>query len=149
MATQRGKDGNNRKRPTRFTKTLQAQFLEYVRKCGFVSRAAESVGVRYQTIRYHAKQNDDFQKAIDEALLYYTESLEIEADRRGKEGIEKPIFYQGEKVDTVKEYSDQLLMFRLKALRPDKYRERVDQNVTGDLKIEIVQFGSGDESDDE
>lgn len=36
---------------------------------------------------------------------------------------------------TVKEYSDQLAMFMLKAHRPDKYRERSDVNVTGSIDI--------------
>ncbi len=33
--------------------------------------------------------------------------------------------YKGKPCGVVREYSDNLLMFRLKALMPDKYRERV------------------------
>ena len=40
-------------------------------------------------------------------------------------GIEKPIYYKGERVDTVREYSDNLLMFRTKKLRPE-YRDNYD-----------------------
>lgn len=36
---------------------------------------------------------------------------------------------------TVKEYSDQLAIFLLKAHRPDKYRERSDVNITGQIDI--------------
>jgi len=36
---------------------------------------------------------------------------------------------------TVKEYSDPLAIFLLKAHRPDKYRERSDVNVTGQIDI--------------
>ena len=35
-------------------------------------------------------------------------------------------WYKGQPGGYVREYSDLLLMFRLKALRPEKYRERVD-----------------------
>ena len=50
-----------------------------------------------------------------------------EADRRAKDGVLKPVFYKGEIVGSIPQYSDNLLMFRLKALRPDKYRERFIQ----------------------
>lgn len=39
------------------------------------------------------------------------------------------------KVATVKEYSDTLAIFLLKAHAPEKYRERADVNVTGELRI--------------
>ena len=51
--------------------------------------------------------------------------LEAEADRRAVEGVVKPLFYKGQRLPVeVREYSDVLLMFRLKALRPEQYRER-------------------------
>ncbi len=53
--------------------------------------------------------------------------LEAEAFRRAVEGVEKPVgWYKGEPGGYVREYSDVLLMFQLKALRPEKCRERVD-----------------------
>ena len=59
----------------------------------------------------------------------YVEKLEAEADRRGMEGIEKPIYYKGERVDAVREYSDNLLMFRTKKLRPE-YRDNHDDRTS-------------------
>ncbi len=52
------------------------------------------------------------------------ERLEAEADRRGYTGYPEPVFYEGVHVYDRTKYSDQLLMFRLKALAPEKYRER-------------------------
>ncbi len=46
------------------------------------------------------------------------------ADRRGYTGYPDPVFYEGVHVADRMRYSDQLLMFRLKALAPEKYRER-------------------------
>ena len=41
--------------------------------------------------------------------------------------MEKPVgWYKGKPGGYVREYSDVLLMFRLKALRPEKYREPVE-----------------------
>ncbi len=43
------------------------------------------------------------------------------------EGVEEPVgWYKGVPGGTVRRYSDVLLMFLLKALRPEKYRERVE-----------------------
>lgn len=52
----------------------------------------------------------------------YVEKLEAEVDRRAIEGIDHPVIYKGSITDSYKEYSDNLLMFRLKKLRPE-YRE--------------------------
>ena len=61
--------------------------------------------------------------ADDEAV----ERLEAEADRRAVKGTERPIYFGGKKRGSVREYSDALLIFRLKAKRPDVYRERSDR----------------------
>ena len=39
-------------------------------------------------------------------------------------GIEKPIFYKGHAITHIHSFSDGLLMFLLKAKRPDIYRDR-------------------------
>ena len=50
--------------------------------------------------------------------------LEEEADRRGLDGFDVPVFYQGRTCGTKRKYSDGLLLARLKAIRPEMYRER-------------------------
>lgn len=49
---------------------------------------------------------------------------EDELLRRAIEGVDKPIYYKGQQIDTVKEYSDTLLQMMLKAGKPDKYSEK-------------------------
>ncbi len=49
--------------------------------------------------------------------------LADEADRRGRDGYEEPVFYRGEQCGTKRRYSDGLLLARLRALRPEQYRE--------------------------
>ena len=46
--------------------------------------------------------------------------LELEARRRAYEGVEKPVFHAGEECDFIRQYSDVLMMFLLKAHRPDR-----------------------------
>jgi len=50
--------------------------------------------------------------------------LEEEADRRGRDGYDQPVYYRGQEVGAKRRYSDGLLLARLKAVRPDLYRER-------------------------
>ena len=57
--------------------------------------------------------------------------LEGEARRRALHGREEPVFHQGEEVARVTKYSDNLLMFLLKGLKPEMYRETRRLEPTG------------------
>ncbi|MFM9863992.1 MAG: hypothetical protein ACKVRO_10325, partial [Micropepsaceae bacterium] len=46
-----------------------------------------------------------------------------EADRRGRDGFDEPVFYRGEQCGVKHRYSDNLLLARLKALQPELYRD--------------------------
>ena len=61
------------------------------------------------------------------------ELLEAEARRRAAMGVEEPVFYKGQVVGHIRKYSDNLLMFLLKAHWPEKFRENlsIDQRVSG------------------
>lgn len=59
--------------------------------------------------------SEDFAVRFDSAKEDGTDMYVAEAHRRAVTGIDKPIYYKGEKVDTVKEYSDAMLIFLLKA----------------------------------
>jgi hypothetical protein len=84
------------------------------------------------------KTDPDFAAAFDEAVKLGTAALEDEAKRRAFEGCDKPIFYQGIQCGTVREYSDTLMIFLLKAHDPEKYAERTKSDVTlgGSLKVD-------------
>jgi len=61
--------------------------------------------------------------------------LEDEAIRRAHQGISVPVLHKGKQVYVdgrplyKTEYSDQLLMFLLRGLDPERYRERFDHKV--------------------
>src|SRR5574337_1699712 len=73
----------------------------------------------------------DFSAAWDAALELGTDSLEDEAVRRAHEGTLKPVYQGGKKVGTIREYSDTLLIFMLKARRPERFKERLAAEHTG------------------
>lgn len=106
-------------------------FLSAYVQFGTVTDAAESAGIaRCRHYEWRA-EDSDYARAWLDAEDRYAEKLEREADRRAVEGVEEPLTYQGEVFGKVRKYSDNLLMFRLKALKPDKYRERREDRLTG------------------
>lgn len=97
-------------------------FLEALADTGIILRACEITKTPRSNVYLWRKDPDfeaRFQLAVDEA----TERLELEARRRAFEGTDKPVYQGGQLVGYVREYSDTLLIFTLKALKPDKYRD--------------------------
>ena len=120
----------------------QERFLEAFAHCSRICEAAATVGLTYWAVaRWQREDLYSFVKRMAAAEQVYVEKLEAEADRRGIEGIEKPIYYKGERVDTVQEYSDNLLMFRTKKLRPeyrDNYSNPADKFIPTVTQINII-----------
>ena len=100
--------------------------------------ACARAGVNRSTA-YRAREKDDkFAEQWDEALDDALDRLEEECIRRGRDRTDEPVYYKGEICGVIKRYSDTLLMFYLKAHRPEKYRERYEVKNTGIGKIEVV-----------
>lgn len=104
---------------------------------GFPVRVA-CEAARYSRARVYVWRQDDadFAARWARARTIAGDLLEEEADRRGRDGYDEPVFYQGKEVGAKRKYSDSLLHARLKAVRPEDYRERAvaaavaQQNVT-------------------
>lgn len=110
-------------------------FLDALRKLGNVAHSSKAAGIdRGSLYRYRARHPDfarRWQDAIDEA----TDVLELEARRRAVVGVERPVYQGGKLVGSVREFSDLLLIFLLKANRPEKYRDTYDVRHSGSLAI--------------
>jgi hypothetical protein len=109
---------------TNRTPQRDANFLKALAQGKTVNDALPS-GYARRTVYDWRESDPEFRQAWDDAIQTAIERLETEADRRAVDGVDKPIVWKGEVVATYKEYSDTLLIFRLKALAPDKYRENV------------------------
>lgn len=80
---------------------------------------------------YNWMENDEsYARAFDVARLIAGDVLEDEAVRRAHQGIDKPVTIAGER-EIIREYSDTMLIFLLKGMKPDKYRERWTGEITG------------------
>lgn len=125
---------------TKTTAQKRKKFLDSYSKMGNITVACEAAGIERST-HYAVWMNDPkYAVKFEEAKQEAGDRIEAEIFRRGHDGINKAIYYQGETIDVVKEYSDVLLIFFAKAIRPDKFREPNSFNLQGkigDKKIDV------------
>ena len=124
---------------------LQEQWLAAYANCGGIYKAASMAGCSARTFEnWHLADLFGFQKRYQAAQRQYLEKMETEADRRALEGVDHPVTHLGIITDTYKQYSDNLLMFRMKKLDPS-YRENynlvMDTTPTRDLLAELRRLG--------
>ncbi len=99
----------------------QAVFLDRLRATGNVSEAARAARICRSRV-YECRHRDAvFAAAWADALEEAADRLEMEAFRRAVEGIGEDRFFKGDVVGRVTRYSDRLLMFLLKARRPERF----------------------------
>jgi hypothetical protein len=129
----------------------QPAFLSALREVGVVRDACEAAGVSRTTAYRQRNEDPEFAREWDESIQDAADLLEREAVRRARVGVKKPVIYQGKLcgvwVDgdgnavaegtpgarmiplSVTEYSDTLLMFLLKGIRPEKYKDHQPADV--------------------
>lgn len=122
-----------RPKPVKRTKRRDDLFFGALEQGIGVTHAAKQAGYGYSTVYKYKNSCEEFLERWEEANEVYLETLEREADRRAVQGIDKPLAYKGEIFGHTKEYSDNLLMFRMKRLAPDRYRDNYDANKIPDV----------------
>jgi hypothetical protein len=147
----------------------QAAFLRAYSRSGNITIAAQAAKIdrsqHYTWMQHDAGYPAKFEAAQTEAV----ELLEYEARYRAEHGVEEPIVYQGkftflpkfdkttgeilrnekgnpiyeERPLCIRKKSDVLLMFTLKALKPDVYRENTKLEVSGSLDVLVDRLTAG------
>jgi hypothetical protein len=122
-----------KKKPTRAKLVRQQVFLQTYAVCGNITQAAQAAklepGAHYNWLK-DPEYAEAFRKAQDEA----TDLLVGEARRRAIEGDSEPAIYQGalcyerlpngkKRQIVINRKSDVLLIFLLKAMRPEIFRD--------------------------
>lgn len=116
------KKKTSKPKPKRTRRPWKPRFIHALSLTGNVGFAAKAAGVE-RTVPYQEFGRDpEFKAAFENARELAADRLEREAFRRAHDGCRKPIAVNG-KTHWVREYSDTLLIFLLKAARPGKYRE--------------------------
>jgi hypothetical protein len=92
-----------------------------ISKAAQLSRFARSSAYKWRS------EDKVFAEKWDDAIEDGSDKLEDEAFRRAVTGTDKPVgFYQGAASSIVKSYSDNLLIFLLKARRPSKFGDKIE-----------------------
>jgi hypothetical protein len=104
------------------TLDIKKKFLKYYKMYGVFSKAAAKAGISTRSIRQWMERDEKFCTLVENAYQIFLDSLEEISINRAKEK------------------SDTLLMFHLRAGRPEKYNEKLI--VEGKLK-----HTGGDEGD--
>ena len=127
----------------------KASFLDALEKTGNVSAAAAAAGISRPHVYLARADDPEFAVAWSERIEAAVQSLEGEARRRALDGVEEPIYHQGEQCGTVRRYSDTLMIFLLKAHRPERYRERSQTEHTGGVTVRVIydDLDSGGDGD--
>jgi len=101
--------------------TKKRLFLTHLAETGNVSASAEATGLPRHHVYEWRRQDEEFAQGWEDALVVAVDKLALEARRRALDGIEEVRYFQGEPVGSIRKYSDQLLMFLLRAYDPDTF----------------------------
>lgn len=114
----------------------QSAFLKAFSLSGSITKAAEDAKVQ-RGMHYRWLTDPSYLAKFKRARREAVQGWEDEAIRRANDGVIEPVFYKGKACGAIRRYSDGLLMFLLRAAKPQKYRERVDAQVHG--SVDVVQ----------
>lgn len=112
-------------------KSQARAFLAAYRVTASITKAAKAAKIERQMHYRWLAHSPGYAAAFEQAKDRAAQSLEDEAVRRAHQGVLEPKFWQGEMCGHVRVYSDTLLMFLLKGMRPDKYRETWKGEISG------------------
>jgi hypothetical protein len=127
--------------PLLFDDQEKLLFLMELKASCNITVSAEKIGFTRQCMYDHKKKDKLFSDAWDNALDEGIDLLEKKAQDRAFNGVEKKIFFKGEKVDTQVEYSDGLTTFLLRAHRPEKYAKEAAVNINTPAGVIVVPEG--------
>ena len=119
------------------TPQKKGKFLKALTSTGSVTLAAKRAGLSVEVLDGLRESDTDFAERWRQAEALAIIALEMEARRRAVEGVEEPVFYQGQKIGVVRRYSDSLLSLLLRGNRPEKFRERAGDGDSGGMPIVV------------
>jgi hypothetical protein len=120
-------------------RSQQDRYLAAVGKVGTLTGGCRAARCSPNTVYAWRELDEEFGLRENQARAQFADQLEEEAVRRAWHGFLRPIYQQGQRVGFEPVYSDNLLWNLLKALRPEKYRDRLDMNVASIVK-EVAGF---------
>lgn len=120
--------------------SLQDRYLAGLPSYFTVTAAMQHAGIGPNVLARWREQSGEFLVREQQARDAIADRLEAEAIRRAFKGIRVPVYQGGLLAGHVTQYSDQLLTLLLKAMRPEKYRERAEVQVTAPIVKVVAGF---------
>lgn len=96
-------------------------FFAVLAESGNVSKACRQAGIDNSLPHHKRRRDPRFAAQWQEVEDVVAASLETEAIRRARDGVDEPVWYKGAEVGTVRKYSDSLLLALLRRFKPDEY----------------------------
>ncbi len=134
VAANSGRAGARRKQGQRAGASWKQRFLNALMEHGNVGLACMRAGIHRQTAYQARALHPEFAQAWADAKAHAVDRLEAEAYRRAVIGVPRKKLL-GKRIITVREYSDQLLMFLLKGERPEKFRDQYPEAALTEQEI--------------
>jgi hypothetical protein len=113
--------------PPLWSKAQANCFFSLLRQTGNVSASARAAKVSRNSAYEKRLVDENFRKSWASALETSLDDLEESLRKRAVDGIDKPIFYGGEKIGDIKSYNDNLGMFLLKARRREVFGDATSE----------------------
>lgn len=121
------------------TPQLKNRIIKAVEETGDWKAAISRFNVTKTAFHAALKRDLRLAERIEIAENVYLDSLETEARRRAVNGVEKGVYFQGERVGSEKEYSDRLLDKLLTAADKEKYSQQ--RNVKQETTVNVTSDG--------
>lgn len=118
------------------TQPKKQAFILALAMTGSRSRACQAVDIGRIRVWEWMREDPLFVEAFKRAWEVASDLMEDEMIRRGVEGVLEPVFQGGKLVGSIRRHSDVLLMFALKANKPEKYADK--QKVEHTLDSELL-----------
>jgi hypothetical protein len=134
--------GRARRRSVR-TDRARETFLETLRQSCNVAESCRAAGLARRSVYEWRDADPEFMADWLEAEAEAVDKLEREAWRRGAEGYDEPVIFQGVITDSYKKYSDRMLEILLKGHRPERFKERIAAEHSGTVAINILPDDAG------
>jgi hypothetical protein len=113
-------------------------FLAAIATTGRITVACKEAGIDWKSHYYWLKHDQSYVEAFHRAMDIAADGFEEEVFRRAFKGYQEELSYKGRKTgQTVKKFSDVLAIFALKGLRPHKYRENLQANLTVNVPVAV------------
>lgn len=90
-----------------------------------IGRSAQIARIGINKVGKWRQLDAEFKEAFEEIVLAQCAELEAEAYRRAVTGTDEPVIQRGQEVGKIRRYSDSLLIFLMKGMMPDKYRDKL------------------------